>query len=28
MVPTPPGKSWKDLEFLLENFQELESPEK
>jgi len=25
-VPTPPGKSWKVLEFLLENFQNLESP--
>jgi len=27
-VPTPPGKSWKVLGFLLENFQDLESPEK
>jgi len=27
-VPTPPGKSWKVLEFLLENFQDLESPGK
>jgi len=23
-VPTPPGKSWKVLEFSLENFQDLE----
>jgi len=27
-VPTPPGKSWKVLEFLFENFQDLASPGK
>ena len=27
-VLTPPGKSWKVLEFLLENLQDLESPGK